>query len=755
MALSVREVLLVLRAKDQASRVIADVGRSFGRVGEEADLFARRQIHAGQALLGVGVAMTAAGAAGIAFYASLTKDAVEYNRQAALTLTQVDQAGVSLEQIKDIARRVGSEVAAPFDQMQTTLYDIFSSTNASLPQAELLLHSFSKSAVAGQVDIQDAARATIAILNAFGRPLEDVTEVEDVMFQLVRKGIGTYEEFATTIGRAIPSTVRAGQEIEDLAGMLAFLTRNGLSTAMAAASAGRALDSYAHPKVVERLEKMGIDVKNSEGGFRRIDQVVQDLAKHMGPLTDPQRSSFLQDLFEGAGGTIQARRFWDVALQQPEMLSQFTAFMDQAAGAADEAYQIMFDQPASKMQLLKNNWEILKTQIGDVVIPVFERLIEVASKILQWFTGMDPKMRRLIVYVSLAISVFLVLTGILTGLVGVMLIFAGVLSLLSIPLAPFIAALGIAIALMAALVGIFLYFFTQSEEFRDFLSGLKEDLAILFDIFNEEGWKAAVKALWEKLKEDFKTGIDTIWQDMQAGWDRILAQAPDTLMKIIDAIATWVGENLETAIGWGADFASSMWDGFVDFMINLPDKLATFVGAIEDWVAGHIDDFFAAGLQIGEEIARGIASGMLDLFHGVPLLGWAADDISGWLNLGNQGRGGPPVPDLGDNAEAVSGIIRGFGAGQLGMYNPDIAPGYSETTVTDVHDNNFFVADLQDMIDQLAREAKLNAKATGNAQPSGAPALNTPFRAPKATATAATLGAKSGVTAPLRRSGVS
>jgi hypothetical protein len=75
--------------------------------------------------------------------------------------------------------------------------------------------------------------------------------------------------------------------------------------------------------------------------------------------------------------------------------------------------------------------------------------------------------------------------------------------------------------------------------------------------------------------------------------------------------------------------------------------------------------------------------------------------------------------------------------------------------VTDVHDNNFFVADLQDMIDQLAREAKLNAKAAGNAQPSGAVTSNTPFRAPKATATAATLGAKSGVTAPLRRSGVS
>src|SRR5690606_18803397 len=121
-----------------------------------------------------------------------------------------------------------------------------------------------------------------------------------------------------TIGLAIPATSRAGQEIETLGAMIAFLTRNGLSATRASTSAARALELFAHPKTVERLEAMGVAVRDSNGEYRPLVDVFRDLNKITREMTAPQRAALLQELLSGAGNSIQARRFWDVALKNFE-----------------------------------------------------------------------------------------------------------------------------------------------------------------------------------------------------------------------------------------------------------------------------------------------------------------------------------------------------------------------------------------------------------------------------------------------------
>lgn len=759
MPLSVREVLLVLRAKDQASRVIADVGRSFDRAGGAAEAAAQRQIHAGQALLGVGVAMAATGAAGIAFYADMTAAAVEYNRQAALTLTQVDAQGASLEDIKNIARRVGSEVGAPFDQMQAALYDIFSSTNATLPQAEVMLKAFAQTAVAGQVDIQTAGRATIAILNAFKLPLEDVNKVEDVMFKLVQKGTGTYDEFASTIGRAIPSAARAGQTIQDLAGMLAFMTRNGLSTAMASASAARALDSFSNPIVVGRLEKMGIKVKDVTGNFRDISSVVTDLANKTKNMKAPELAAFLQNLFKGAGGTIQARRFWDTALRDPAALAGFTNDMKNATGAATDAYTLMAETVAVKTQLLKNNWAILKTYIGDVVIPVFLRFVDVAQKIIKWFIDMDPHTRKMIILISLAASVFLILAGVLVAVAGAMLIVGGALALLEIELAPFLIAAVLVVAALVAMGAALVYLYQNSDSFRQLVDSIWQGMQRIADLFESGGWRAVVDAFWTSLKEGFKAGLNTLWQDiqtgwdkfksdfgagiqqlwqdLQAGWDRILAEFPDKAMAFLTIIqnavgAAWnwfISTGFPTIMGWGATAAQKFWDGFTGLAAKTASALLDLIASIGDWIGQHAEDLAKLGLQMAEKIANGLVGGMLSVFKGIPLLGWAADDLKNWLHI-NVGSGG--IDLSGKTATAIAGPAAPSAfTGYNTMPNPgeqaykdaymalvNGGAGSTQSNVTDVHDNIFQVADFTDLLNQVEQQAKTNNKVPTAALPS-------------------------------------
>lgn len=430
MPLGARDLLLIIRAKDQASRVIHDVGRSVDNMNrnmvQNTRMTGQEMTRLGQAVFGVGLAITAAGLAGVAFFVSATKAAMEYDKQARLTLTQVDQMGASLERIKEIGREVASEVGAPFEQMQKGLYDIFSSMDVKVEGSKAILTSFAKAAVAGNTDIQTAGRATIAVMNGFGQESYSAGKALDIQFQIVRKGVITYEELASTIGRAIPSAVRAGQSFEELGGMIAFMTRNGLSAAMAATGAARALDLLSNPKFGKNMKQLGIDVLDTAGNFRPMSEVMLDLKDKLIGLPLGERSQALKDLTMGAGGTIQAMRFLNLAVADADgSLQKLTGTMYNAQGELERAYNIMKETPLVQIQLLKNAFQILRTEIGDQFLPMVGKLAAWGVRLIEGFRGLDDTTKKWIVGIAAVTSVLTVLIGVITMASGALLMMRG------------------------------------------------------------------------------------------------------------------------------------------------------------------------------------------------------------------------------------------------------------------------------------------------------------------------------------------
>lgn len=427
MPLGTRDILLMIRARDQASRIISDVGRTFGTVGTEAGRTGRHMQQTGQTIAGIGIAITAVGAAGLAFFASATRAAMEYDKASRLTLTQIDKQKASLEDIKRIGRDVAMAIPAPFEQMQASLFDIFSSMDVGIGEAEKMLKGFSMAAVAGNVDIQIAGRATIAIMNAWKDEGMDLNRALDVQFQIVRKGVIDYQQLASTIGRAIPSAVRAGQSIETLGGMIAFMTRNGMSAAQATTSAARALDLLSNPVFGQRMQKLGIDVLDAAGNFRPMENVMVDLRHKLMDLPLGERSAALKELTKGAGGVIQAMRFMNLAVSDSSgSFQELTQSMLDANGVLKEGYDIMRQTPEAQVQLLKNAFAVLKTEIGEGLLPMVGKLAAAGYKLIEWFRGLDEDTKKNIIRIALWSSVALTVIGVLTTLGGAVLIVMGV-----------------------------------------------------------------------------------------------------------------------------------------------------------------------------------------------------------------------------------------------------------------------------------------------------------------------------------------
>lgn len=393
----------------------------------------------GQAMMQGGVVSAFIGAAGVAGYVLATKAAADYSKEAALAMTQTDKVKVSLEDLKEIGRRVAVDIGAPFDEMQTALYDIFSSLDLSnVAEAEHLLREMSRAAVAGQVDVQTASRGTIAIMNAFGYAAKDVTHVNDVMFQMVRKGIGTYQELASKIGLSVSSTNAAGQSVETLAAMITYLTRTGLPASRAFTSAARALDAFANPNTQANVEALGVSLTEMVDGkkeFRPLIDVLTELQGKFKDLGQADLQKAIYDLFLGSGGTIQAKRFWNQVFQEwgtgennfIERLEEFGP--GRLKGATKDAFSVMEAEATTQFQKLSNSFQAFTTRVGDRFTPLAIRVSKALREIFDAFGRLDPVVQGNIVRWGAYASVFLVVAGAGAVLVGAFVSLIGMMTL--------------------------------------------------------------------------------------------------------------------------------------------------------------------------------------------------------------------------------------------------------------------------------------------------------------------------------------
>lgn len=422
-----------------------------------------------------GTAMVAAGAFGAMGLHGLINSAIEYQKQTSMTQTQVDGFSASLRDLEDIGLRVAKTIGAPFESIQPALFEIFSSMEVNTKQAEYLLGVFAKAAVAGQTDIQTAQKATIGILNAFNMPLEKVNHLMDLQFQLVQEGVGSYEEWTKRIGLVTPSAVRAGQSVETMLAALAATTRMGIPAARAATAVSRAFDAMSHPNAIKAMKELGVNALDAKGKFRPLIDVLYELRKALGKLPEAKKTAALLEIFKGAGGTIEARRFLqNMILGDKANLDLFKSIFDEmqnSTGSFEEAYKIMAGSAAVQSELLANKWEALKVTLGEALIPSFLKLVDALSAVLDWFDKLSPKTKTMIGYALTGAVAFALFGGAVLLLVGLLAGFIAAVTTAGLSLLYVLGILGGITAAFATLGTMFAVAWAKSKDFRD---GIKE-----------------------------------------------------------------------------------------------------------------------------------------------------------------------------------------------------------------------------------------------------------------------------------------
>jgi TP901 family phage tail tape measure protein len=611
-AVSTREVLLLLRAREDASRALHQVQRGLLTVGAAADAasaraqaaalraraehmrvtgataaqiqtvreaarrwdayarsveFVRRRLVAqremlrqsGEAIAAFGVAFGAAGVAGLIAAKSWIDTAVEYERQVRHTRTQVDRMAISFEDLHRVGLEVARDLPVRFEEIQPALFDIFSSMEVGLRDAEILLRAFSKAAVAGQVDIQAVSRATIGLMNAFKVPASDVNRILDLQFELVQEGIGTYEEWNQRIGLVTPSAIRAGQSIETMVAALAVSTRMGISAARSGTAVARAMDAMSHPRSVKNMEELGIKVRDAHGNFLPLNVQLRNFRDYLRTLPPEDRVGAILEVFKGAGGTIEARRFLQNILLGKDALEQFDNILAgtvDSAGNMERAYQEMAGGVASQTELLRNKWTLLKEALGRALMPAFAEFIEILQQLLDAFNNLPQGAQTVIGQFILWGSVIGIVGGALLFIIGTIAIFAAAIASVGSGLLIAGAIMGGIVLGLAGLGAAFFTAWQKSSNFRDLMIGLRDNLVAVKDAFGELGTR--VKEVWDdNLGSSLEDLADTIDSHVLPAIDRFRKDVMDELLPRLREAARIMGDLLGNSLNALANIVRS------------------------------------------------------------------------------------------------------------------------------------------------------------------------------------------------------
>ena len=227
-------------------------------------------------LMAVGAAMTGVGVASVAMVATVKQSFLSFDE----AMVQVKALGVLSEEEFNRAKQAAidmskqypvsaNEVAGAMYNMISVGYE-FDTMMSVMPEAILL-------AVGGNMDLAEAVNTVINVFGAYGEGFYSAAEVTNILAKAVGVGKWELKEFTDEIMKNVGAGSRLGIEFSELAAANVLLQNAFTSADVAGTSLNAMLTRLVDPTVIEKLESMGVHVKNNEGNFVGLKSVLDQL----------------------------------------------------------------------------------------------------------------------------------------------------------------------------------------------------------------------------------------------------------------------------------------------------------------------------------------------------------------------------------------------------------------------------------------------------------------------------------------------
>ncbi|MED4828133.1 phage tail tape measure protein [Bacillus atrophaeus] len=479
-------------------------------------------------------------------------------------------------------------------------------------------------AVAGELDLGEAAEIASTALNAFKKDGLSVTQAANMLAGAANASATDVHELKYGLSMVSAVASGVGLSFKDTSTALAIFAQNGLKGSDAGTSLKTMLLNLtpSSDAAYGTMEELGLITKDganafydAEGNVKSFAEMSQVLQDKLGGLTSQQQQVALKTMFgtdairaanimmkEGAKG---ANAMW-------KEMSKVTA----AEVAAEKMNNLR-----GKIEELSGAFETAQISVGNALIPALSKLVGLAQYLVDGFNKLSPGMQKFVAYTAAAVVVFAGLGAVF----GVFLIFIG--SVIS-AVGTMITAFGTVAAAFELTSGALLLLLGQFALIAGAVIAAVAAIAIL--IKNNEAIRSKFAELADTIGSKLAPAITTLKTlfsglatvltgDFASGADKLREILPESAVQLIITGATAIQNaisNLINAVNLAFQGDFSAIAKYIPTIIGLlvgglPGLIITgarFLPAIEQGIQQYLPTFLNGFVNIITSIINAIVT---------------------------------------------------------------------------------------------------------------------------------------------------
>jgi len=434
MAETATELNLILRAKDFATKVLANVRGEIKKVSE----FAQKNK---EQLQGIGKALLVAGAIGTGFLGGAIAQAASFE-QAMANVSAVSQAtGEDMARLRDAALDMGAK--SSFSASQAAEAQLFLAQSGqktreiieSLPGVMAL-------AASQQIDLGFATQATTAALSQFNLAASESERVANVFAAAASNSKATVDALSFAMRQAGPVANALGFSLEETTASVNLLLNAGFRGEQAGTILRGALSALLNPskEAADLMKQLSINIQDAEGRTKPFVDIIKQLEESGIQAADAMK------LFgqEAGPGMLALIAQGSQALEDMELAITGT---NEAARQAEARLQTLQGQ----LKLLFSALERIFIDIGTAFIPVLKSLVQALTFMADVFNRLPEPLKQAAAWIAAAGTALITLAGAAALLTSALPALFGIVSTVTAVFAKLIPLLTSAGAKLAAL----------------------------------------------------------------------------------------------------------------------------------------------------------------------------------------------------------------------------------------------------------------------------------------------------------------
>ena len=548
---------------------------------------------AGSKLLPVTAGVTALGTAAVATAASFESSMSQVQATMGITsdaVSEVNGESVNtMDTLSALAKKMGSETAFSASECAEAL-NYLALAGYDTQQMCDTLPTVLNLAAAGGIDLASASDMVTDAMSALGMGTDEATTMVDQMSKTAsttNTSVAQLGEGILTIGATAKSIKGGTAELNTALGILA---NNGIKGAEGGTHLRNVILSLQSPTdtAAACMEELGLQVYDSEGNMRSLNDILGDLNASMDGMTSEEKNNIISKIFNKTDlSSVNALLAntgdtWD-ALQQS---------ITESGGAAQQMADTQLNNLQGQITILKSALEGLAISFGELLMPAIKTIVGWVQKFVDWLNGMDEGTKKVVVTIALLAATLgpvLIVIGKVVSAVGtIMTIVPKVAGVINTVKGAFAALnttmlanpIVLIIAAIAALVAAFLYLWNNCEGFREFWINLWENV------------KETAIAVWNAIKEFFSAAWEAISSTAQAVWNGIrdfFSGLWEGIKSVFTTVVAAISTFLSTAWNTIKTTVTTVWDAirsvFQTVWNGIQTVVTTVVTAIQTFIS--------------------------------------------------------------------------------------------------------------------------------------------------------------------------